>query len=135
MARIREQIEVYDELNVVPMLDIAYILIIIFILMATASVAGIQVNLPKASNIESIAASDTIAVSVTADGQIYMNGFPVTRSQFESQMRQIHAGNPDIPVVVRGDTQTAYGRVMDVLDTLKGIGVTKIGLPAEEVTT
>ncbi|MCG8320965.1 MAG: biopolymer transporter ExbD [Cytophagales bacterium] len=106
-----------------------------FILMATASVAGIQVNLPKASNIESISASDTIAVSVTADGQIYMNGFPVTRPQFESQMRRIHAGNPDIPVVVRGDTQTAYGRVMEVLDTLKGIGVTKIGLPAEEITT
>lgn len=126
--------KIYDEINVVPLLDLSFVLTVIFILIATAAVVGIKVDLPKASNTESIASSDTIAVSITPDGQVYMNGFPVTMADFERRVREIHASNPEIPVVVRGDTQTAYGRVMEVLDILKGVGVTKIGLPAEEIT-
>ena len=126
--------KIYDEINVVPLLDLSFVLTVIFILIATAAVVGIKVDLPKASNTESIASSDTIAVSITPDGQVYMNGFPVTMADFERRVREIHASNPEIPVVVRGDTQTASGRVMEVLDILKGVGVTKIGLPAEEIT-
>lgn len=126
--------KIYDEINVVPLLDLSFVLTVIFILIATAAVVGIKVDLPKASNTESITSSDTIAVSITPDGQVYMNGFPVTMADFERRVREIHASNPEIPVVVRGDTQTAYGRVMEVLDILKGVGVTKIGLPAEEIT-
>ena len=126
--------KIYDEINVVPLLDLSFVLTVIFILIATAAVVGIKVDLPKASNIESIASSETIAVSITPDGQVYMNGFPVTMADFERRIREIHNVNPEVPVVVRGDTQTAYGRVMEVLDILKGVGVTKIGLPAEEIT-
>lgn len=126
--------KIYDEINVVPLLDLSFVLTVIFILIATAAVVGIKVDLPKASNTESVAASDTVAVSITPDGQVYMNGFPVTMADFERRIREIHSANPEIPVVVRGDTQTAYGRVMEVLDILKGVGVTKIGLPAEEIT-
>lgn len=126
--------KIYDEINVVPLLDLSFVLTVIFILIATAAVVGIKVDLPRASNTEAIAASDTVAVSITPDGQVYMNGFPVTVADFERRIREIHAVNADIPVVVRGDTQTAYGRIMEVLDILKGVGIAKIGLPAEEIT-
>ena len=48
--KVQEDNELYDEINVVPMLDLAYVLLVIFIIMTTASVQGIRVNLPKASN-------------------------------------------------------------------------------------
>ena len=63
MAKVQDDDAIYDEVNVVPMLDLAYVLIIVFILMATAQVAGIELDLPQASNRQTLEASQTQAVS------------------------------------------------------------------------
>ncbi len=132
MAKVQDDDAIYDEVNVVPMLDLAYVLIIVFILMATAQVAGIELDLPKASNRQTLEASQTQAISVAASGEIYLNGAPVTVADLTEEMRARFAENPETPVVIRGDTAAAYGKVMEVLDVLKGVGITKIGLPAEK---
>jgi len=132
MAKIQDEDAVYDEVNVVPMLDLAYVLIIIFILMATATVAGIELDLPKASNRESLQASETQAISIAQTGDLYLNGAPVTLVQLEIEIRRAYQADAEVPVVIRGDTSAAYGRVVEVLDILKGVGVTRIGLPAEQ---
>ncbi len=72
-----EEKDVYDEINITPMLDLAYVLLVIFIIMTTASVQGITVNLPKASETPAIAKPKTKAVSITADGTIYLDTYPV----------------------------------------------------------
>lgn len=132
MAKVQDEDAIYDEVNVVPMLDLAYVLIIVFILMATAQVAGIELDLPKASNRQTLEVSQTQAISVAAGGEIYLNGAPTTVPELTEEMRARFAEDPDVPVVIRGDTTAAYGKVMEVLDVLKGVGVTKIGLPAEK---
>jgi|SRR5215217_2023224 len=132
MAKVQDEDAIYDEVNVVPMLDLAYVLIIVFILMATAQVAGIELDLPKASNRQTLEVSQTQAISVSAGGEIYLNGAPTTVPELTEEMRARFAEDPDVPVVIRGDTAAAYGKVMEVLDVLKGVGVTKIGLPAEK---
>jgi len=83
-----EEQDVYDEINVTPMLDLAYVLLVIFIIMTTASVQGIKVNLPKASATPAIAKPKTKAISITADGTIYIDTFPVTLPELESLLRQ-----------------------------------------------
>jgi len=60
--------DVYDDINITPMLDLAYVLMVIFIIMTTASVQGIKVNLPKASDTPSLAKPQTKAITITADG-------------------------------------------------------------------
>ncbi len=132
MAKVQDEDAIYDEINVVPMLDLAYVLIVIFILMATAQVAGIELDLPEASNTKTLEASQTQAISVASSGEIYLNGSPTSVAELEAEMRARFAENPDVPVVIRGDTQAAYGGVMQVLDVVKGVGITKIGLPAEK---
>jgi Biopolymer transport protein ExbD/TolR len=62
--------DVYDDINITPMLDLAYVLMVIFIIMTTASVQGIKVNLPKASDTPSLAKPQTKAITLTADGTI-----------------------------------------------------------------
>ena len=62
--KVQEDNELYDEINVVPMLDLAYVLLVIFIIMTTASVQGIKVNLPKASNTPSLAKPQTKAITI-----------------------------------------------------------------------
>ena len=58
--------DVYDDINITPMLDLAYVLMVIFIIMTTASVQGIKVNLPKASDTPSLAKPQTKAITITA---------------------------------------------------------------------
>jgi biopolymer transport protein ExbD len=118
----------YDEINITPMLDLAYVLLVIFILMATASVQGIKVDLPKASAAESLVQPKTIAITVSNDGQIYMDAFPVTLPDLETRLRNAKATNPEVPIVLKGDTGTQYGKVMAVLDLCRQLGLNKVGL-------
>lgn len=120
--------EPYDEINITPMLDLAYVLLIIFIIMATASVQGIKVNLPKASDTPSLAEPQTKAVTITADGTIYLDTFPVTLAELESTLRQYKAVNPKLPVIIKADGVIQYQRVVDVLDLMGRLEISELGL-------
>src|ERR1700748_19088 len=89
--------DVYDEINITPMLDLAYVLLIIFIILTTATVQGIKVHLPKASAQRSLAENKTKAISISADGTIYLDTFPVTMSELENLLRQYKAAKPEPP--------------------------------------
>lgn len=118
----------YDDINITPMLDLAYVLLVIFILMATASVQGIKVNLPKASKSPSLAKPKTQAITVNNKGDVFLNTVPVTLQQLEQQLAQKKSQIPDLPVVVKGDSLTQYQGVMNVLDVLGRLDITQVGL-------
>jgi biopolymer transport protein ExbD len=118
----------YDDINITPMLDLAYVLLIIFIVMTTATVQGMKVNLPKASAAPSLAQQTTKAITVGNDGKIFLDTIPVTISELEQRLVQQKAVTPEFPVVLRGDAQTQYQNVMDVLDLLGRLNITQVGL-------
>ena len=128
MAEIREDNEPFDDINITPMLDLAYVLLVIFIIMTTASVQGIKVNLPKASNTPSLAKPKTKAVTIDAAGQLYLDTYPVTMAELESRLRSFKAVTPDLPVVIKGDSQIAYEKVIDVMDLCGRLDITQLGL-------
>src|ERR1700730_4538007 len=125
--------DVYDEINITPMLDLAYVLLIIFIILTTATVQGIKVNLPKASAQPSLAKSKTKAISITADGTIYLDTFPVTMAELENLLRQYKAATPDLPVIIKADSTIQYQKVVDVLDLLGRVGITQLGLVTQKI--
>src|SRR5580698_5627904 len=94
----------YDDINITPMLDLAYVLLVIFILMCTASVEGAKVNLPKASKAPSLAKPKTKAISINNEGKIFLDAIPVTLQELSQRLTQAKAQIPDLPVVVRGDS-------------------------------
>jgi len=118
----------YDEINITPMLDLAYVLLVIFILMTTATVQGLKVNLPKASNTPSLAKPQTKAITINNEGKVFLDTVPVTIPELEQRLSAAKAQNPEVPVVVRGDSLTQYQAVMDVLDVVGRIGISQIGL-------
>jgi len=126
--RAQEDNKPYDDINITPMLDLAYVLLIIFIIMTTASVQGMKVNLPRASSQPSLAQNKTKAVTITNDGKIFLDTIPVSLSELEQRLVQEKAINPDFPVVIKGDSQTQYQTVMDVLDLLGRLSITQVGL-------
>jgi biopolymer transport protein ExbD len=118
----------YDDINITPMLDLAYVLLVIFILMTTATVQGLKVNLPRASTSPSLAKPQTKAITINNEGKIFLDTIPVTLPELEQRLNAQRALTPDFPVVVRGDSSTQYQVVMDVLDVIGRIGISQIGL-------
>lgn len=125
--KINVEAKPYDDINITPMLDLAFVLLVIFIIMTTASVQGIKVNLPKASTAVSLE-SNTKAVTIDDAGQVYYEAFPVSMSELEDRLRTQQAQTPDFPVVVKGDGQVQYAKVVEVLDLLRRLEITKFGL-------
>ncbi|ABQ26785.1 ExbD/TolR family protein [Geotalea uraniireducens] len=121
------------EINVVPMLDLAWNLLVVFMLVVTASVQGISVNLPKASAAASKIKPTTKAITITGDGTIYLDSFPVTISDLESRLRQAKASDPNLPVVVRGDEKISYKNIIEVLDLLQKLEITQLGLVTQKL--
>ena len=118
----------YDDINITPMLDLAYVLLVIFILMCTASVQGVKVNLPKASNAPSLSKPKTKLITVNNEGRVFLDTVPVTIAELEQRLNQQKAQTPEFPVVIRGDSLTQYQGVMDVLDVVGRIGISQVGL-------
>jgi len=123
----------YDDINVTPMLDLAYVLLVIFIIMTTASVQGIKVNLPKASDTPSLAKPKTKAVTIRDDGQIFLDAYPVTMDELEQRLRSLKAADPALPVIIKGDAGVQYGKVVAVLDLLGRLDITQLGLVTQRV--
>jgi len=120
--------KVYDDINITPMLDLAYVLLVIFVIMTTATVQGMRVNLPRASPAKSLAKPTTKAITVTQEGKIFLDTIPVTLPELEQRLTQQKAITPEFPVVVRGDGQVQYQGVVDVLDLLARLNITTVGL-------
>ena len=129
----RSKPKIYDELNVTPLMDLAWTLLIVFIIMATATVQGITVDLPKASKAPSLAKPKTKAITIAADGQIYLDTSRVTIAELEQRLRQYRAVNPDLPVIVKGDAAISYDHVMQVLDVVKRLEISNLGLVTARV--
>jgi biopolymer transport protein ExbD len=123
----------YDDINITPMLDLAYVLLVIFIIMTTASVQGIKVNLPKASAAPSLAKPQTKAITIREDGQMFLDTYPVTMQELEDRLRQQKAVNPSFPVVIKGDAKVQYERVVDVLDLMGRLDITQLGLVTQRI--
>ena len=125
--------DVYDDINITPMLDLAYVLMVIFIIMCTAMVQGIKVNLPKASQAPTLAKPQTKAITITADGTIFLDTFPVSLPQLESLLRQYKGANANLPVIIKADAGIQYQRVIDVLDLVNRLEINQLGLVTQRV--
>lgn len=132
--KVQDENEPYDDINITPMLDLAYVLLVIFIILTTATVQGISVNLPKASAQPSLAENKTKAITITAEGTIYLDTFPVGMEDLERLLREYRAVTPDLPVIVKGDATIQYEKVIDVLDLLGRLEITKVGLVTQRIT-
>jgi biopolymer transport protein ExbD len=128
MMQVQSESKPYDDINITPMLDLAYVLLVIFIIMTTATVQGMKVNLPKASAAPSLAQQTTKAITVTNDGKIFLDTIPVTMAELEQRLVQQRALTPEFPIVLRGDSQTQYQNVVDVLDLLGRLNFNQVGM-------
>ena len=132
--QVQDDAKPYDTINVTPMLDLAYVLLVVFILMTTASVQGLSINLPKPSNKPSTEQHDLRIVQVLPDGGLMVNGVNVTLLQLEAQLLQAKAADPKMSVAIKGDARTQYAKVVEVIDLCNKIEV-PMGLVTSRIGT
>ncbi|CAI0990821.1 ExbD/TolR family protein [Serratia entomophila] len=117
-----------DGINITPLVDVLMVVLVMFILTATAQIAGIQVNLPKASASVSLSEQKTKAISINDAGQVFLDAYPVTLAELEDRLRTEKALDPNFPVIVRGDAGVQYQKVVEVLDLLRRLELSQVGL-------
>lgn len=117
-----------DGINITPLVDVLMVVLVMFILTATAQIAGIKVDLPKASASVSLSENKTKAISVNNDGQVFLDAYPVTLPELEDRLRTEKALNPGFPVILRGDAAVQYQKVVEVLDVLRRLELSQVGL-------
>ena len=120
----------YDDINITPMLDLAYVLLVIFILMCTASVQGMKVDLPHVAGPPppALAKPKMQAITVNNEGKYFLNTSPITLPDLTAKLTALKAANPDLPVVIRGDSATQYQAIMDVMTVVGNLGISEVGL-------
>jgi biopolymer transport protein ExbD len=122
----------YDEINITPMLDLAYVLLVIFILMTTATVTGLKASLPRASKSAKVDPETKMkAIIVDNQGHIFLDKAPVTLADLEARLKAHKAAKGEFPVVIKGDSTTPYQTIVDVLELVSRLGIQQIGLPTK----
>ena len=133
-AQVSNDTKPYDTINVTPMLDLAYVLLVVFILMTTASVQGLSIHLPKPSNKPPTEVHDMVIVQVCADGQLLVNGAALALSEVERQLTQAKARDPKMSVAIKGDPSAAYEQVVQVIDLCNRLAI-DMGLVTARIGT
>lgn len=125
---IREGNAPYGDINITPMLDLAYVLLVTFIILTTASVQGVRVNSPRTVAAEPLAQPQTRAITITADGTVFLDAYPVDVPELRQRLATYKSAYPALPVVLKADAGTDYARVAEVMEVAKALDITEIGL-------
>lgn len=133
--QVQTEVRAYDSINVTPMLDLAYVLLVVFILMTTASVQGLAITMPKPSNKPANDQKHEIKiVQVTASGAIRLNGVDVGLTALESALVAAKSRDSGMSVLIKGDADAQYEKVVTVIDLCDRIGV-NMGIATSRIGT
>jgi biopolymer transport protein ExbD len=120
-----------SELNITPLLDLAFVLLVIFIITTTPLVNDLELKLPNGSRALKEPPRKANFVTVDAAGTIYLNKKPLGLDELQVQLAQLRVDDPDLSVIVRGDRTTKYRKILAIMDALQRANVLKVDLATE----
>ena len=119
------------ELNITPLLDLAFVLLVIFIITTIPPVNDLNLKLPSAAKRLKDPPRKANYITVQADGTIYLNKKPVAVAEMLQTLIGLRTDDPDLNVIVRGDSQTKYKQIRAVLDVCQQANLPKVDLATE----
>ena len=119
-----------NEINLTPLIDLSFLLLITFIITFPLLEQGIPVSLPKASAAD-IQEKKACSVTLNARGEVFLDDVRISMDQLRQRLVEIRVAAPDTSVLVRADETLAYGKVVQVLKLLHELSITKMALVTE----
>jgi biopolymer transport protein ExbD len=123
--------ETLTELNITPLLDLAFVLLVIFIITTTPIVNDLDLDLPNASKHAKDPPRKANYITVEASGKIWMNKKDVDLPGLHQALLDLRFADPDLSVIIRGDSKTKYRAIRAVLDACQQANVVKVDLATE----
>ena len=121
------------ELNITPLLDLVFVLLVIFIITTPQMMNNLEMNLPSPKPPPPQNDKPKInRIVVDEKGQTFLNDQPVTVAQLTDDLKRLQSENPDLSVVVKGADNVDYQNMINVLDVLQRLDITKVGLATED---
>ncbi|HWD91532.1 MAG TPA: biopolymer transporter ExbD [Verrucomicrobiae bacterium] len=122
-----------NELNITPLLDLVFVLLVIFIITTPQMMNNLEMTLPsgKPPPKTDQPKPKINHITVDAKGQTFLNDQPVTVPELKKDLQQLKSENSDLSVVVKGSDDVEYQNMVNVLDVLQQLDITKIGLATE----
>ncbi len=125
----RQSLQTLTDLNVTPLLDLAFVLLIIFMITTPLIENSLDLVVPTSSTAKSeVDPSDVQMIAINRDATLELNESPVTPEQLESQLAAIKDANPQIAVVVRPDKDLAIQNFISIMDILQRLQISKVGV-------
>ncbi len=132
MARSSRRHErIKSEINLTPLIDVMMSLLAIFMITAPMLTTGIPLTLPKGDGQNIEGEQKTLDISISAQNDIYIGSNKVPQNQLVKKVRAIVSENPQIGIIISGDTKSDYGRVIEVMALLRTAGFTQVGLKTD----
>ena len=116
------------ELNITPLLDLAFVLLVIFIITTIPPVKDVQLKLPTATKHEKDPPHKANYIIVEANGNLWLNKRQVTLPDLQATLLDLREDDPDLNVLIRGDARTKYKQIRAVLDACQSANIPKVDL-------
>jgi len=123
--------ETMTELNITPLLDLAFVLLVIFIITTTPIVNDLDLALPTASKRQKDPPRKANYITVEANGTLHLNKKPVELGELHMTLVGLRVDDPDLSVIVRGDARTKYRQIRTVLDVCQQANFVKDDVATE----
>ncbi len=132
----RRRTRVMAEINMIPLIDVALVLLVIFMVMTPFLVKSqIRINLPKARMAEADQASQkTFTLQVEKEGAVYLNGERVAVESLDAALERALPNPEQQPVMIEADKEVAFQHVIVVMDAVKKRGAVKLGVSVKHDT-
>ena len=119
------------DINMTNLMDVMMVLLVVFMVAAPLMTSGIALNLPKVGGQNLTGKETFLNISVDSDGFYYIGKEEIPAEKIVAKVMAVRSANPDISVVISGDTDAQYGRVIGLMAMLKNAGFDKVGLKTE----
>ncbi|MFQ5785114.1 MAG: protein TolR [Alphaproteobacteria bacterium] len=120
-----------SEINVTPFVDVMLVLLVVFMITAPLLTVGVPVNLPETSAREITGEDEPIAVSIDAEGKVFLQDTEIALDELGPRLQAVTAQKSDTRIFIRGDRTIDYGRVMEVMSVLNTAGFNRVALITE----
>jgi biopolymer transport protein ExbD len=125
----RQSLQTLSEINVTPLLDLAFVLLIIFMITTPLIENSIDLVVPSSSTAKtSLNPSEVLTISIDKNDAMKLNNEVLTAADLESRLATLHAENPSTAVMVRPDRDLAVQKFVSVMDILRRTGIAKVGV-------
>ncbi|HEY7709708.1 MAG TPA: biopolymer transporter ExbD [Candidatus Entotheonella sp.] len=115
-------------LDLTPLIDVVLMLVLFFMLTTTFVLSpGVQVDLPQGSSLQQPRESDAI-ITITKDGVVYFQDAQVSLETLQAVLQRAKSQQPGLRVVIKADTVVQHGRVVEVMDMAKLVGIERLAI-------